>query len=66
MNETLTAREKIYDHIQNFATCGWHAKCTPDEFEVYCIGKDTIQDTGEALKRIEWRALLQTFTADIS
>jgi hypothetical protein len=49
MNKILAAREKIYDHIQNFAGCGWRTTCTPDEFEVYCIAKDTIQDTAETL-----------------
>lgn len=61
MNETLTAREKIYDHIDDFTTCGWHSKCTPDEFEVYCIGKDTIQDTAEAL----WAHRAEGFVADV-
>lgn len=46
MNKILEAREKIYDHIQN---CGWQNKCAHNEFEVYCIAKDTIQDTGETL-----------------
>jgi hypothetical protein len=49
MNKILAAREKIYDHIQNFSRCGWQTKCTHNESEVYCIAKDTIQDTGETL-----------------
>jgi hypothetical protein len=49
MNKTLTAREKIYDHIQNSSKCGWQATSSHIDFERYCIAKDTIQDTAEAL-----------------
>lgn len=49
MNKTLAARQKIYDHIQSFLKCGWHSMCSHTDFEKYCIAKDTIQDTAEAL-----------------
>jgi hypothetical protein len=49
MDKTLAARERIYNHIQDFSRCGWHASCSHTEFERYCIAKDTIQDTAEAL-----------------
>jgi hypothetical protein len=49
MNKILAAREKIYDHIEDFSKCGWHATCSHTDFERYCIAKDTIQDTAEAL-----------------
>lgn len=48
MNKILTARDKIYNHIQD-PRCGWTAGANHNEFEIYCIAKDTIQDTGETL-----------------
>jgi len=49
MNKTLTSRNNIYDHITGSAVCTWDKSCTPKNFETYCIAKDTIQDTAEAL-----------------
>jgi hypothetical protein len=48
MNKTLAARVNIYDHIES-SQCEWTDRATHDEFEIYCIAKDTIQDTAEAL-----------------
>lgn len=49
MEAVLTAREKIYDHIQNLSACHWSNRATHDEYITYCVAKDTIQDTGETL-----------------
>jgi len=49
MEAVLTARMKIYDHIQNWSACHWFDRATHDEYITYCVAKDTIQDTGETL-----------------
>lgn len=49
MHKILEARERIYNHIEDWSSCGWHACCSGAEFERYCVAKDTIQDTAEAL-----------------
>lgn len=49
MNKTLSVRKKIYEHIDGLGACGWSESASSTEFERYCIAKDTIQDTGEAL-----------------
>lgn len=49
MNKILTAREKIYGHINDFSKCGWQETCSDTDFEKYCVAKDTIQDTAEGL-----------------
>lgn len=49
MKAVLEVREKIYNHIQNCSHCQWHDRASHDEFISYCVAKDTIQDTAEAL-----------------
>jgi hypothetical protein len=49
MNAVLENREKIYDHIQNWSTCNWTNVASHDEYIIYCVSKDTIQDTAETL-----------------
>lgn len=49
MKAILTARDKIYDHIDDFSHCHWHVKASDDSWATYCIAKDTILDTGETL-----------------
>lgn len=49
MESVLIAREKIYDHIQDWSACGWTDQATHDEFVMYCVAKDTVQDTAETL-----------------
>ena len=49
MNKILDEYNRIYDHIQDISSCGWHDCCSHRDFERYCIAKDTVQDTAEAL-----------------
>ena len=50
MNKVLKERKKIYDHIDGSQSlCKWSEQASHTELEQYCIAKDTIQDTGEAL-----------------
>lgn len=49
MNKILEAYKRIYDHIQDFSSCGWRDCCSRFDFERYCVAKDTIQDTAEAV-----------------
>lgn len=49
MNKILEAHGQIYDHIQDFSSCGWHECCSRIDFERYCVAKDTVQDTAEAV-----------------
>ena len=49
MNKILEARERIYDHIEDSSSCGWCDCCSYIDFERYCVAKDTVQDTAEAV-----------------
>lgn len=49
MNTVLEVREAIYNHIEDGSSYGWTAKATHDALIVYCVAKDTVQDTAEAL-----------------
>lgn len=49
MERVLLARERIYDHIQDFSACHWFDRATHGDWIVYCVAKDTIQDTAETL-----------------
>ena len=61
MHKILEARERIYNYIQNFSSCGWHSCCSYNENERYCVAKDTVQDTAEAI--LSHRE--QGFTTDV-
>ena len=49
MKAVLAIRVKIYDHIQRWSMCHWMDRASHDEYVVYCVAKDTIQDTAETL-----------------
>lgn len=49
METVLHILERIYDHIQNTASCPWLTRSTHAEYIAYCISMDTIQDTAETL-----------------
>jgi hypothetical protein len=49
MDSLLAVREKIYNHIENYSKCDFHRTATHNDFIIYCISKDTIQDTAEAI-----------------
>lgn len=49
MNAVLEIHERIYDHIQNWSVCHWMDRASHDEYVIYCVSKDTIQDTAETL-----------------
>lgn len=48
MNNILNARRKIVDYIES--NPAWIDACSDKKFEKYCVAKDTIQDTAEALQ----------------
>lgn len=49
MEAVLQIREKIYDHIQDGSACHWMDRATHNDYVIYCVSKDTIQDTAETL-----------------
>ncbi len=49
MNSILKVREAIYEHIETCNKCDFHQTSTHNSFIIYCVSKDTIQDTAEAL-----------------
>jgi hypothetical protein len=59
METVLRIRDRIYDHIQNTATCQWITRSTHTEYIGYCISMDTIQDTAEVSYTSASRVLVE-------
>ena len=54
MYKVMVNRDKIYDLVDGAASnCKWTQVATHEQFEKYCISKDTIQDTSEAISAHE-------------
>ena len=50
MQKIISVRKKIYDHVfDSEVNCQWSSTATYKDYETFCIAKDTIQDTAEAL-----------------